>query len=253
LINDHINDAYQEFAMLTGVLEIRQVVTSIAGQAEYLMPVTVSRIFRLSFSDYALAVTSQRELDEQDPSHRIRLGQPEAFTKDRLNQWIIRLYPIPATGGIGTVFDEEYGEIIDITGGDTFSFDNELGCVVNIANSQFNQELGIVIGADIRGAGDIEAWAKKAPNRLVHDNQVPELPSYVHLGLAYAAAARVLQARTEIRNMDLSAAYETLAQDYVRFLSRIANNRTPERVQRAGTADHVRAFRLTRDTEIPVP
>lgn len=256
LVKDALNESIIDFANRSGALEIRQGVSATADQAEYAVPDTVSRIFRVAFDGYPLEPTSQRELDDSDPVYRTNRGIPELWAKDRLDERMFRVTPIPISTGPGMGLDPEIGELVSMTGAATLVLDNELGVVTDLAADGrpvvFDSELGVLISLDVN-TNDFDVWAKKTPTLLVADDDAPELPGYAHLGLAYAAAARVLMARTELRNDALAGIYEAAAADYLRHLTRVATTRQPEKVQRAPVRPPFIRSRLNLPLEIPAP
>jgi hypothetical protein len=243
--------------MLSGALEIRHGLSATASTGEYALPDPISRIFRVAYDEFPLAPTSQRELDDLDQYHRTREGDPEMWTKDRTDERRIRFYPIPTTTGPGSTFGEEPGIVYDVSNDDdTFTFNNEVGEIVEATCDgmayALTSEFGVVVDFDV-SSQDFEVWAKKLAHSLLSDDDTPEIPGYAHLGLAFAAAARVLTNRTEIRNDTLAAVYESQAQDYARHLTRITNNRTPEKVERQHEPSHLRDYMTRYVPEIPEP
>lgn len=88
----------------------------------------------------------------------------------------------------------------------------------------------------------------KAPVELSDDADVIDFPKWAQEAVVYEAAARVLEARSELRNPDLAKGYRLIRDGYLQAVVNVYTNRMPNRVISVGGPDA--AKRLTRETSI---
>lgn len=79
-------------------------------------------------------------------------------------------------------------------------------------------------------AGDeIDVWAVRLPDRMSDDCDTPEIPEWSHPAIPFMAAARALDTYGEHGNRELSAAYSSIAVDYMTALRSLVGHRVGER------------------------
>lgn len=244
-INRYINDAYIDAAVHTHALEIRHTVTPTASTGEYTLPSYVGHIFRATYDGYKIFATSVYELDAMDENWENREGLVTHYTINKRDDGKLRLWKTPVDSGSGITFaadtavnanhtDAEVGLLAAITdaAGDTYTPNTEYGLWVRLTSGSksfdFESELGVIVDLDYQPL-NLEVWAYRIPDELVLDADVPLLPAHSHIGLAYDAAGRALEKRTDSQNFELAKIYRELADDQWRFLRSLVGNRTPER------------------------
>lgn len=79
------------------------------------------------------------------------------------------------------------------------------------------------------GVKDVDVWHVRLPNVLETECEPPEVPAWIHPAIAFKAAAKALNKYGEMRNPQLAAAYEAIANDYLSLLNRFISNRIGER------------------------
>lgn len=97
-------------------------------------------------------------------------------------------------------------------------------------------------------AGTIRVIGYKEPAELSDDTDSPDFPYWAHDAIVYEAAARALEARSELRNPDLAKAYRFLRDGYVEAVNNMYTNRMPNRVLSVGGPDASK--QLTRETSV---
>lgn len=234
--NRAINDAYREIARVSGALEMRQIVAMVAGTHTYTLDAASGPVLRAAYDDYPIKAFDPTEFDRTDDYWRSQTGEVTMYHVARLSPQRVRVYPIPDTSGDAFTMSGQLGEISDTDATDTFG--SELGVVsdmtVDGAAAVFDGELGIVSRIQST-ANNLEVWTKRIPPLLDLDTDTPELPAYSHIGIAFAAASRLLAMRGEGQHPGKAMLYSEMADEAVKFLTSVVVQRTMEKAHIFGT------------------
>lgn len=233
--NRAVNDAYRTLVRTSGALELRQVVPMVAGTATYSLHTATGPVMRVTFDDYPLRSFDPTSFDRTDDYWRERTGQVSMYHVGRLSPQKIRVYPVPADSGLALDSSSEYGVITDTdAGGDGTELGTTVDVTIDGVGGTADSEYGVVTGVTST-AGNLEVWSKKIAPLLEYDTDEPELPSYALLGVAFGAAALLLDKRGEGGNAAKASAYRKMALESAEFLSGVVRQRTHEKAYVVGT------------------
>lgn len=140
-----INEAINNFSMLTKVIRRRYFVGIEKGMAEYKLRNYLHNIDRVQFMYQVLEVKTEEEMDEINLKWQEEVGEvPKYVIFDNLNQCNFRIYPKLVANTIDIVdYNSIYGCISDIELTDDTIFIPHKGC------GNFNKAFLIVYGAGV--------------------------------------------------------------------------------------------------------
>ena len=207
-IDDALNRGQEDFVRRTRCLRTFAVIELVANYRTYRLPWNfidfMAAYFYSSTTAYdELTVTTIEELNDHVSDWRTDTGDPTHIYIDRVygNNWTFGLYPIPDTDGDTITFDQEYGAVVQWVC-PIYTFNSEYGVVVRMTDTDeyfLQTDLGVVGQVEV-ATGNIWMEYYRLPEKLIlntenlgdQGTQYPEIPREYHKSLGYFAAADLL-------------------------------------------------------------
>jgi len=256
-VDRYVNDAYQDFARDSGSLEIRVAIRTIAATGEYEIPENVGPVSRVSYDDYELIPDLAHKMDRKQSGWMTEAGTPERWIKSREGRHKLRVWRVPSVSSPYSVTGGEYGKMVALdVDSEEVEFNAEVGKLIDLQadglSFHASQEVGRLCRLSF-SASNLEVWGKEVPPELTRDEDEPKLLPLAHMGIAFRAAALMLQVEREGRNEPLSGIYDALADEYEDYVRYLVSARLPEKSFSPRRDIYDTRVPLIRNDEIPVP
>ena len=240
----YINDAYIEVARDTKALEYVEAVALTEDDQTATLSNYVGQIFRVTFDDRKIDNTTKWELDRTENDWTHQSGFVSNYVTDRQDNRTIRVFKAPTGTDFAAndlFFNDGAFTYANWSNGTDYQANDRIYSVPTTHRVGYVciQSHTAATATNKPGTGTdwetywaplgLMVWATKNPAPLL-DCEEPELPPWTHLGICYRAAAKALLKYGEMRDPDLAAAYEQIAETYGVVLRGIVASRSPERV-----------------------
>lgn len=241
-IGRYVNDAYVAIAKDTKSIEYIEAIQLEADDGGGTLSGNVGPIFRATWDDIKIDNVTKWELDRTVPNWEAQAGQVTNYVTTLHDQRAIRTYKEwdGTTTNAQDLFQEGAYTYSEWANGDPYVEDARV-----YTGSPAKAYVAItghtaVTATNKPGSGTdwetywvplaLMVWCVKTPSFMSDDTDYPEIRPWSQYAIAYMAASKALSKYSEVRNVALAQAYESLADDYVSLLKGIVAQRTPERL-----------------------
>ncbi len=240
-IVQYISDSYIEASRESGALELIEAIELAADSEAGVLSARVGGVMRATFDDRKIDNTTKMALDRTEPDWENQSGFVSHYVTTLHDTREISTFKAWDGGSNDLAYEHFYsdaytysawalnegyadGDRVTRLGTDGIT----RGYVCTVAHtSAAATEPGTGASWETKWVPLVLCvWAKKIPD-AIEECDVPELPGWFHMALAFRAASLALSKYGEMRHTETAAAYMAIYEDYLRVLKGFVSNRTP--------------------------